>query len=158
MVDYTALGTAIKTTLAADAWFQVSANVKTMETHKRGFNLQDEKDAQFFAPADLPAIAIVPNSAPKRQSLETTNEIRETVPCQVVAVTRSRDLQAGMTVSQSLVNNIERVLDAQKSSAKNLGIDAFVQTTDTAQEQFKRGEYYYFIATTTAQIELTATF
>ncbi|MBN4077915.1 hypothetical protein JYT29_01145 [Nitrospina gracilis] len=156
MTDYTALGNAIKTTLQNDTW--IGNNIQTIETHKRGFSIQDEKDARFFSTDDLPAIAIVPNSEGKQQETETTNEIRETVPAQVVAVTRQRNAQSGMTIHHTFVQNIERVLEKQKSSANNLGIDAFVQSVNTTEEQFKKGEYYYFISTSTAQIELTTSF
>ena len=58
----------------------------------------------------------------------------------------------------TFVQNIERILEKQKSSANNLGIDAFVQSVNTTEEQFKKGEYYYFISTSTALIELTSSF
>ena len=64
MTDYTSLANALQTTLTADAWLGNSGNVKTIEIHRRGFSLQDAKDAQFFSHTDLPAIAIslVPNT------------------------------------------------------------------------------------------------
>ena len=158
MTDYTSLANAIKTTLLADSWLGNSANVKTMEIHRRGFSLQDSKDGQFFSQADLPAIAIIPNSGPKQQRLTTTNEIRETVFCEIAAVSRDRGLQTGMTVHQSLIQNIERVLEKQKSSLNDLGLDAFVQQVSTTENQVKKGEFYYFISTTRAQIELTVNF
>ncbi len=158
MTDYTALGNAIITTLQNDSWFGNPANVKTVETHKRGFSIQDEKDARFFSPSDLPALAVVPNSDAKQQEPGATNEIRETIPTQIIAVTRSRNAQSGLTVHHSLVANIERVLDKQKSSVADLGIGGFVREVSTGEEQFKKGEYYYFISTTTAQIELTVNF
>ncbi|MBC8287650.1 MAG: hypothetical protein H8E42_09295 [Nitrospinae bacterium] len=158
MTDYTAFGNAIKTTLQNDSWVGNSANVKTLETHKRGFSIQDEKDARFFSPSDLPAIAVVPNAEGKQQEPGATNEIRETVPAQVIAVTRLRGAQSGLNVHHSLVANIERVLDKQKSSSADLGIGGFVREVSTTEEQFKKGEYYYFISTTTAQIELTVNF
>ncbi|VAX27383.1 hypothetical protein MNBD_NITROSPINAE05-1442 [hydrothermal vent metagenome] len=158
MTDYTSLATAIKTTLEADAWLGNSANVKTIEIHRRGFSLQDAKDAQFFSQADLPAIAVVANSGPKQQQLTTTNEILETVFCEISAVTEGRGLQAGMTLHQGIVENIERVLEKQKSSANDLGIDAFVQNVSTTESQVKKGEFYYFISTTRAKVELTASF
>ncbi len=158
MTDYTLLANAIKTTLSADAWLGNSANVKTIEIHRRGFSLQDSKDAQFFSHADLPAIAVIPNSSPKQQKLATTNEIRETLFCEISAVSRERGLQTGMTVHQSLVQNIERVLEKQKSSLNDLGIDAFVQQVSTTENQLKKGEFYYFISTSRAEIELTASF
>ena len=158
MTDYTALGNAIKTTLQNDSWLGNSANVNTLETHKRGFSIQDEKDARFFSPSDLPAIAIVPNSDGKHQEPGATNEIRETVPAQLIAVSRQRDAQSGLTAHHVLVAHVERVLDKQKSSIDDLGIGGFVQEVSTTEEQFKKGDYYYFISTTTVQIELTVNF
>jgi hypothetical protein len=158
MTDYTSLASAIKTTLSADTWLGNSANVKTIEIHRRGFSLQDSKDAQFFSQADLPAIAIIPNSGPKQQRLVTTNEIQETLFCEISAVTFERGLQTGMTVHQSLIQNIERVLEKQKSSLNDLGLDAFVRQASTTENQVKKGEFYYFISTTRAEIELTANF
>jgi hypothetical protein len=158
VTDYTVLGNAIKATLENDSWLGNSANVKTLETHKRGFSIQDEKDARFFSPSDLPAIAIVPNSDGKQQELGATNEIRETVSAQGIAVTRNRDAQFGLSSQHNLVANIERVLDKQKSSSADLGIGGFVREVTSVDEQFKKGEYYYFISTTTFQIELTVNF
>ena len=158
MTDYIALGNAIKNTLQTDSWVGNSINVKTIENHKRGFSIQDEKDARFFAPSDLPAIAVVPNAKGKQQEPGATNEIRETVPAQVIVVTRQRDPQFGLAAHHTLITNIERILDKQKSSINDLGIGGFVREVSTSEEQFKKGEYYYFISTTTAQIELTVNF
>ncbi len=158
MTNYTVLGNAIKTTLANDSWVGNSVNVKTLETYKRGFSIQDEKDARFFAPSDLPAIAVAPNADAKQQEPGGTNEIREIVPAQVIAVTRQRNAQFGLATHHNLVANVERVLDKQKSSNDDLGIGGFVREVSTTEEQFKKGEYYYFISTTTAQIELTVKF
>jgi hypothetical protein len=158
MTDYTSLANAIQTTLSADSWLSNSANVKTIEIHRRGFSLQDPKDAQFFSQADLPAIAINPNSGPKQQRLTTTNEILETLFAEISAVSFNRGLQTGMTIHQSLVQNIERVFEKQKSSLNDLGIDAFVKQVSTTENQLKKGEFYYFISTTRAEIERTANF
>ena len=144
MTDYTALGNAIKTTLQNDSWVGNSVNVKTLETHKRGFSLQDEKDARFFAPSDLPAIAVVPNAEGKQQDSGATNEIRETVPAQVIVVTRQRDPQFGLAAHHTLIANIERVLDKQKSSSNDLGIGGFVREVSTSEEQFKKGGILLF--------------
>ncbi|MEK9627835.1 MAG: hypothetical protein VW455_02310 [Nitrospinota bacterium] len=156
MTDYAALANGIKTTLENDPW--ITNNVQTIETFKRGFSIQNEKDSLFYAPNDLPALAILPNSEGKQQEIQTTNEIKETVSAQVVAITRHRNAQMGMEDNLSLVQNIERVLEKQKSSTNNLGIDAFVNNVSTTEEQFKKGEYYYFISTITAQIELISSF
>ncbi len=156
VTDYTAFGNAIKTTLQNDTW--IGNNVRTVEIHKRGFSIQEEKDARYFSKEDLPAIAVIPNSGAKQQEIQTTNEIRETVPAQIVTVTRMRNAQIGNEENLLVVNNIERILDKQKSSTNNLGIDAFVQSVSTTGEQFKKGEYYYFISTTTAQIEIITPF
>ena len=158
MTDYTSLANALQTTLTADAWLGNSGNVKTIEIHRRGFSLQDSKDAQFFSQADLPAIAIIPNAGPKQQRLATTNEILETLFCEISAVSFDRGLQNGMTLHQTLIQNIERVLEKQKSSLNDLGVDAFVRQVATTENQLKKGEFYFFISTTRAEIELTATF
>lgn len=158
MTDYNALAVALKTTLQADAILGDSANIKTIETRRRGFSLSDEKDAQFFSPGDLPAIAIIANARAKDSALVTTNEIRETLRAEIILISRSRDNQAGLDAHQTLVFHLERVLDKQKSSANDLGIDAFVRALSTTDEQIKSGEYYYLISTTAADIELTAAF
>jgi lipopolysaccharide biosynthesis protein len=158
MTDYTSLANAIKTTVSADGWLGNTGNVKTIEIHRRGFSLQDSKDAQFFSEADIPAIAIIPNASPKQQRQVTTNEILETIPCEISAVSRDRDFKTGMTAHLTLVQNIERVLEKQKSSVDDFGIDAFVQQVATTESQFKKGHHFYFISTTTARIELTASF
>lgn len=158
MTDYASLAQAVKTTLENDSWLGNPANVKTIEIHRRGFSLQNPKDAQFFSSSDIPAVVVIPNSGSKQQRLETTNEIRETILCEISAVSRDRDLRAGMTAHQTRIQNIERILEKQKSSVDDFGIDAFVQQVSTTEEQIKKGEYYYFLSTTTARIELTATF
>lgn len=159
MTDYTNLANAVKTTFEADSWLGAAANVKTIEVHKRGFNLADDKDAQNLGITDLPAIAIAVNTQAKQQQLVTTNEIEEIIPVQAVSVTRQRDAQAGLDVHLAIVKNVERVLEKQKTSVDCLGIDAFVRQVASVDDQpFKNGEYYYFVSTTTAQVELTATF
>ena len=158
MTDYTALGNAVKATLQNDSWLGNPSNVKTVETHKRGFSIQDEKDAQFFSPFELPAIAVVSNAEGKQQEPGATNEIRETIPTQAIAITRHRNPQSGLTAHHTLIANIERVFDMQKTSNNDLGIGGFVRDVSTGEEQFKKGDYYYFISTTTAQIELTVNF
>ncbi len=158
MTDYTSLANAIKTTLQSDAWTGNTANIKTIETNKRGFSIQDTRDGLYFGDGDLPALAVIPNARPKEQSQETTNEIRETLRSQVVGVSRNRDARTGLETHTTIVQNVERVLEKQKSSTDNLGIDAFVQKVSTTHDQFKRGEYYYFVSTTEVSIELTTNF
>jgi hypothetical protein len=60
VTDYTALGNAIKFTLENDPWVGNSANVKTLETHKRGFSIQDEKDARFSPHPISPLLPLCP--------------------------------------------------------------------------------------------------
>ncbi|PIQ96541.1 MAG: hypothetical protein COV67_09015 [Nitrospinae bacterium CG11_big_fil_rev_8_21_14_0_20_56_8] len=156
MTDYTALANAIKATLGTDAWTGDANHVKSVEIHKRGFSLQELRDALYFNPADLPALAVVANAGGKEQELSATNEIRETVVSQVIAVTCHRDARAGLDAHHTLTGNVERVLDAQKSSAQDLGIDAFVQSVSTHDEQFKNGDFYFFVSTSECRIELTA--
>ena len=100
----------------------------------------------------------MPNSEAKQQEPGATNEIRETIPAQVIGVTRHRDAQSGLIAHHNMVANLERILDKQKSSSADLGVGGFVREVSTNEEQFKKGEYYYFISTTTTQIELTVNF
>lgn len=158
MTDYNALALALKTTLEQDAFLGDTANIKTIETERRGFSLSDQEDAQFFSPEDLPALAVIANARAKDSSLVTTNEIRETLRSEIITISRSRDLQAGLSVHQDLLFHVERVLEKQKTSANNLGIDAFVRSLATSTEQTKSGEYFYLISTTAVDIELTAVF
>ena len=158
MTDYALVGNAIKSTLLADSWIGNAANVKTVEIHKRGFMIQDARDAQYFNVNDIPAIAIVPNAAPKSSTQTTTNEIRSVAQSQVIAVTRNRDPQTGRDVQCGIVANIERVLEKQKSSSQALGIDAYVFNVSTLDEQFKEGDHYYFVSTTNCDIEIVTQF
>lgn len=158
MTDYALVGNAIKTTLLADSWIGNTANVKTLEVHKRGFMIQDARDAQYFNVNDIPAIAIVPNAAPKSSTQTTTNEIRSVAKSQVITVTRNRDPHAGRDVQCGIVANVERVLEKQKSSAQSLDIDAYVFNVSTLEEQFKDGDYYYFVSTTSCDIEIVTQF
>jgi len=158
MTDYTVLANAIKATLTADEQLGNVANVKTIESRKRGFSVQSNSDALFFGDAELPALAIIPNARGKQTSLSTTNEARETHTAQIVVISRDRDAQAGLDAQSTIVENVERVMEAQRSSSDNLGIDAFVRSVSSTDEQFKKGDHYYFATTVEAQIELTATF
>lgn len=156
MTDYSQIGNAIKATLLADFWLGNTANVKTVEVHKRGFMLQDARDAQYFG--DLPAIAIVPNAKPKTSVQTTTHEIRSVVKSQVIAISRNRDSQTGRDAQALIVANLERVLEEQKTSARDLGIDAYVFNISSVEEQFKDGDHYIFVTTTGCDIEITAQF
>jgi hypothetical protein len=158
MTDYTSLGAAIKTTFEADAWLGNVANVKTIEVHKRGFKINKDKDSLYMDTDGLPGIIIIPNMQPKGQNQTTTNEIEEIIKSQVITLTRHRKLQVGMNAHFALVANVERVLQKQKSSADDLGIDAFVRSVSTEDNNDKEGDYYYFTSQTSAEIELTATF
>lgn len=158
MTDYTAIGNAIKTTFLADAWLGNVANVKTIELEKRGYNIQDQKNADFFSQNDLPAIAIVSNGSGKSSEQQTTNEIHSTVKPQIIGIIRSRNRQTALGLLQTMVSNIESVLEKQKKSTQALGIDAFVMNISTTEAEYKDGEYYLMISTTTCDIEVITTF
>lgn len=158
MTDYSQVGNAVRAALLADSWLGNLANVKTVEIWKRGFMIQDARDARFFNANDLPALAIVPNAEPKKSEQVTTNEILSLVKSHVIAITRHRSPQTGQDIHAAIVANVERVLEKQKSSVQNLGIDAFVHNVSTLDEQFKDGEYYCFVSTTGCDIEITTQF
>lgn len=158
MTDYTAIGAAIKTTFLADAWLGNVSNVKTIELEKRGYNIQDQKNADYFSQNDFPAIAIIPNGAGKSSEQQTTNEIYSQVRPRIIGFIRSRNRQTALGLLQTMVANIESVLEKQKKSTQALGIDAFVTNVSTTTEEHKDGEYYLMISTTTCEIEVITTF
>ncbi len=158
MTDYAQIGDAVRAALLADSWLGDPANVKTAETHKRGFSLQDDKDALAFSRDELPAIAIVPNAGPKQSDQTATNEIRSVVRSQAAVVSCHRDARTGLDNHLRIVANLERVLERQKTSQDDLGIDAFVSDVATEQERFKKGEYYYFLSRTDFNVEITSVF
>ena len=158
MTDYTAVGAAIRTTFLADSWLGNTANVLTIETEKRGFNIQDQKDAEYFSEVDLPAIAIVSSGSGKTSEQTTTNEIESFVKPEIICIVRGRDRRTVIGTAQTIISNIERVLEKQKTSVNALGIDAFVLNVSTQIEESKDGEYYFIVSKTTCDVEITTTF
>ncbi|NIQ97612.1 MAG: hypothetical protein GWN87_28145 [Desulfuromonadales bacterium] len=159
MSDYQSLASAVETTLGADAWLGDRNNVRTIEVHARGFDISEQKDPLFIDPSDLPALVINPNAVKKNQEGTATNEILDIVTVQVATVTRHRDPRSGLTDHYAIIKNLEAVLDKQKSSANDLGIDAYVRQAGTTDPEIqKKGDYYFFTSFTEAVVELTTTF
>ncbi len=158
MVDYVALANAIKTTLEADSWVGNIANVKTVETYSREFSLQGEEGAPFYKDTELPAMAITPNAQGKSQDGAAVGEILESVASEVMTVTFHSVVLTAAQEHDTIIKNLERVLDAQKTSSADLGIDALVKDVSTETERFKKGANYFHLSRTRFTVLLTATY
>lgn len=154
MTDYNALATAVKDTLEADAFFSAMPKpVKTIEIGVRGFQIAGDAAADFFRPEDLPGMSINPKPVAKTSQFNTTNELDEVQPVDIALVTQVRDLQTGEVAHYVILKNLERVLNAERTSLKNFGIDAVAEsvTTDTT-EITKTGDFYYLQSFTRCRI------
>lgn len=158
MVDYTSLANALKTTLQADAWVGNIANVKTIETFKRDFSLQGEDGASFYQPSELPALAIIANASPKGQDGAAVGEISESVFSEIETTSLNSDKQTTQVEHETIIKNLERVLDAQKTSVADLGIDALVKDVSTTTKEWKKGKNYFYFSTTSFTVLLTTTY
>lgn len=158
MTDYASIADAIKATLQADAWLGNVANVTTIEAYGRDFQFQGDDDAPFYDDAELPALSILPNVSPQDQQIETVGEIRHLVQAEVTVVSGAAGAAASARAHDAIVGNIERVLDAQKTSAADLGINALVRDVGTTTSRFKRSEKTYFISRINFIIDLTTTY
>lgn len=162
-MDYAAIETAVHDTLQADSWLGDTDNVKTFDKGHRNFALHEKGAALYFGVNDLPAVSVFIKSDTKRQDFNTTNELDETVTVEVQSVLYvaqgSEDTVEG--TMRTLVQNIERVLDAQKTSAKNLGLDSecgYVNSTRTQFVYAETDKHKFLMATTEAEVQVVTTF
>lgn len=154
-MDYTALANAIKTTLEADSWLGNVANVVTIEAFPREFSLQGEGGQLFYEESELPAMSINPNADPKGQDTETVGEILESVSAEITTISYHTDPSTAYTEHNTILSNLERVLDAQKTSVADLGIDALVKDVSTTPGTFKKGSNYFYYSRTNFTVLLT---
>jgi len=158
MTDYTSLANAIKTTLQADSWIGNVANVKNIETYEREFSLQGEEGAPFYKESELPAMAIIPNASGKTQDGSAVGEILESVASEITTVSFNSVVLTAAQEHDTIIKNLERVLDAQKKSTADMGIDALVKNVSTETERFKKGNKYFYFSRTSFTVLLTSTY
>lgn len=157
MTDYVSIANAVKTTFEADAWLSNTSNLKTIETFERDWLFQGENFNQYFEESELPAVNIIPGTD-KEQNFETIGEIVEEIQCDLIVESfHSVPLTAAQNHDE-LIDNLERVLSEQKTSAKDLGIDALVKNVSTETTDFKKGSNYFYQSIVTFIVMLTTDF
>jgi len=156
MTDYTHINQSIKATLVRDSWIGNSANVKTIEDFKREFSLQGDDDKPFYKDSELPAMAIDSKAGGKEQNLETVGEIRENIFSEITIISGDADAQTAEINHNTIIQNLERVLEAQITSIQDLGLDALVKDVATDPvEPFKKANKTYYFSRTTLTLDIT---
>lgn len=145
MSDYNGLATAVKDTIEADAYFaDADPPVKTIEIGVQGFNIAADTAANFFRMEDLPGMSINAKPEKKTSQFETTNELDEILPVDMALVTRVRKLQPGEVAHNAILKELERVLNAQRTSSASFGIDAVTESVTTSTTVItKAGDFHY---------------
>lgn len=157
MSDYSAIGDAIAATILADAFLGDPLNVKTVEVYGRGFQFQGDDDENYYKLTELPAMSIEPNESPQDEELNTVGEIRNLVACEITTVSFSADAASARRNHDAIIKNLERVLNAQNTSAAALGIDAYVRDVATETERFKKEKNYFIESKTSFNVDITTT-
>lgn len=158
MTDYTALATALKTTIQADAWLGDTDNVKTLRLYGGDFSLQGEEGTPFHKEAELPTMNIIPNASPKEQDHGTVGEILEEIYSEIVTCSRGSSSETAETTHLTIISYLETRLDAQKTSSADLGIEALIKDVSTSTERWKKGDKYHYLSTTSFTVLLTTTY
>jgi len=162
-MDYTAIETAVHDTLKADAWLGDAANVKTWSKGHRNFVLHEKGASLYFDVNDLPAVSVAIQPDSKRQEFNVTNELEETVTVEVQSAIyiAQGDHAAGEAQFREIIQNIERVLDGQRTSANNLGLDSecgAVNSTRTRATFAETDKHRFHLSTTEAEVQVISTF
>lgn len=158
MTDYTALATALKTTIQAHVWLGETDNVKTVRLYGGDFSLQGEEGTPFHKESELPSMNIIPNATPKGQDHGTVGEIQEFINSEIVTCSRGTDSITAETTHLTIISYLETLLDAQKTSSSDLGIEALVRDVSTFTERWKKGDKYHYLSRTTFTVLLTTTY
>lgn len=145
---YSTIEEAILAAFEADAWLGDTDNVKVIETDLREALLTGEAVSRGFMREELPAVQIKANLAPTGEDLATTNVIEKQVPVVIVSVSAALVRSTARDSGQILLGHLEDVLDAQKSSEADLGIDALVRDVKSTLVEVKDGVYWWAIGTT----------
>ncbi|MCH8157794.1 MAG: hypothetical protein IID18_08625 [Nitrospinae bacterium] len=161
MTDYVSIQNAVRDELKSDAWLSNSANVKTIESNRRAPTLNVQVGHNGFDWDEMPAVTVMANSQPKTFEGSTTREIREGVFVDVEVITRTRDEQTGMDLHLTIVKNVERVAQAQRTSTACWGVSGYTLSVGTVPDEdnpVRSGDYFILKTNTEILIELTATF
>ena len=155
MTDYTALGTAIKDTLWGDSWINDFPNIKVIESYPREASLQGV-DSPFFKANEVPFIVIMPKVSGKSGIAGTVTRKVESIPVEILMVSGNPNVKTAGNEHDTIVYNIERVLDNQNLAGKGFGISGFMAGTNSATTRFKKGNVFYYSSKINFQVELNA--
>ncbi len=140
-LDYSAIEDAIVVVLKADAWLDpaTASNVKVIEARVRETALLDNQPTWGLGREnELPGIIV--QAGPARRDKDTTRELINFIPIQIVAIVGEVQRVTAKATLTTLVENLERVIEKQVSSAQDWGLVAAtiissMQTSTTVFEE-----------------------
>ena len=153
MTAYTALATAIKTTLWADSWIDEFPNIKVIESNRREPSLQGA-GAMFFKESEVPFIVINPKVSGKNEVTRTVTRPIESIPVELLVVSGNSDVKTADKEHKTIGYNIDRVLDNQNLPGQGFGVFAFIVGTSRTTSRFKKGKVFYYQSKFNFSVEL----
>ncbi len=123
-LDYSAIEDAIVVVLKADAWLDPTAsNVNLIEARVRELAYTDDNDTWGLAlQNELPGIIV--EADPARRAKDTVGEHINYIPITVMAIVADPVRTTARSTLTTLVENLERVIEKQVSSAQAWGLAA----------------------------------
>ncbi len=155
MTDYSTLADAIKTTLWGDSWIDDFPNIKVIESYQREPSLQGA-DSPFFRENEGPFIVIVPKVSGKSEVAGTVTQVVESIPVEILMVSGGTDIVAAEKEHETILYNLDRVLDNQNLFGEGFGISGFMAGMNQATSRFKKGNVFYYSSKITFSVELNA--
>ncbi len=157
MINYDTVNVAVKDTLEADVFFSGGENIRTIESHERPFSLQGEEGPPIFKSEEMPALNVILPSGSVEEDLSTTQEVRRFIPGKIMVRSLHENSQDGMVEQYLLVENVERILNAQKTSVKDLGIGAYVKDVSSETVRYKKENQTIIETAVTFVVDVTTT-
>ncbi len=153
-LDYSAIEDALVVVFAADDWLKIVAgNVAVIEARVREEATTDGALIWGLArDTELPGIIVV--AEPARREPITHGEHDNFIPITVMAFVSDPVRTTARAARRTLVENLERVIEKQISSAQAWGIAAATQvsTMRTESDLYKEGDNYIGAAEITFEI------
>lgn len=153
-LDYSAIEDAIVVVFAADDWLKIVAgNVKVIEARVReAATTETEETYGLTRDTELPGIIVTAGSA--RREPVTCGEHDNFIPISVLAIISELERTTARVTLTTLVENLERVIEKQVTSAQAWGTAAatVIPSMQTSDERFKDGDNHIGRATITFDI------
>jgi hypothetical protein len=152
-LDYSAIEDAIAVVFNADAWLTNTANVKQIEARVRE-NATIDKALIWGLARDTELPGIIVWADPARRESVTIGEHDNFIPITVMAFVSDPVRNTARAALAVVLENLERVIEKQISSAQAWGIAAAtqVQTIRTDSTVYKDGDNYIAEAEITFEI------